>query len=123
MKLILPPRVRARWLLTTIRLSIIALAGTARTLVAVGISNDSAMFFAMAAAGPRSTLLPSAFSDFWPSDFPASAALALPASGLVGLGCDRAEPSRLATLWPDAAFVAVDSLAGAGLRGAVRAGV
>src|SRR5690349_3026807 len=98
-KLILPPRVRARWLLTTIRLSIIALAGTARTLVAVGISNDSAMFFAMAAAGPRSTLLPSAFSDFWPSD-----ALALPASGLVGLGCDRAEPSRLATLWPDAAF-------------------
>ena len=29
----------------------------------------------------------------------------------------------LATLCPDAAFVAVDSLAGVGLRGAVRAGV
>ena len=111
--------------MTTMRLSIIALAGTARTLVAVGISNDSAMFFAMAAAGPRRTLLPSALSDFWASDFAdpdfcASGAAALPASGL---GCERAEPSRLATLCPDAAFVAVDSLAGVGLRGAVRAGV
>ncbi|CAB4850796.1 unannotated protein [freshwater metagenome] len=32
----LPPRPRARWLLTTIRLSISSFAGMARTLVAVG---------------------------------------------------------------------------------------
>ena len=37
---ILPPRVRLRWLLMTIRLSIINLAGMARTLVAVGTSSD-----------------------------------------------------------------------------------
>ena len=35
-KLTLPPRWRARWLLMTMRLSTISLAGTVRTLVAVG---------------------------------------------------------------------------------------
>src|SRR5215207_407253 len=39
----------------TIRLSIINLAGMARTLVAVGTSNDADMFFTTAAAAPRST--------------------------------------------------------------------
>src|SRR5262245_32694334 len=52
---ILPPRVRLRWLLMTMRLSIISLAGMARTLVAVGTSSDAAMFFTTAAAAPRST--------------------------------------------------------------------
>ena len=37
-KLTLPPRPRARWLLITMRLSAISFAGTARTLVAVGTS-------------------------------------------------------------------------------------
>src|SRR5574340_155661 len=53
---ILPPRVRARWLLMTIRLSNISFAGMARTLVAVGIAREAFMFFTTAAAAPRSTL-------------------------------------------------------------------
>src|SRR3954447_9488308 len=40
----------------TTRLSIISLAGMARTLVAVGTSNDAFMFFTTAAAAPRSTV-------------------------------------------------------------------
>src|ERR1700720_4278435 len=52
---ILPPRVRLSWLLMTVRLSIISLAGTARTLVAVGRSSDIDMFLTTAAAAPRST--------------------------------------------------------------------
>src|SRR6478672_9307334 len=61
-KEILPPRVRFRWLLMTIRLSIIALAGMARTLVAVGTSRDADMFFTTAAAAPRSTWVSSAWA-------------------------------------------------------------
>src|ERR1051325_9382502 len=53
-KEILPPRVRLRWLLMTIRLSAISFAGTARTLVAVGTLSEASMFLAMAAAAPRS---------------------------------------------------------------------
>src|SRR6185437_8111905 len=52
---ILPPRVRLSWLLMTIRLSIISLAGMARTLVAVGTSSEADMFLTTAAAAPRST--------------------------------------------------------------------
>jgi len=52
---ILPPRVRLRWLLMTIRLSIISLAGMARTLVAVGTSSDADMFLTTVAVAPRST--------------------------------------------------------------------
>jgi hypothetical protein len=51
----LPPRVRLSWLLITTRLSIINLAGMARTLVAVGRSSDIDMFFTTAAAAPRNT--------------------------------------------------------------------
>ena len=43
----------------TIRLSIISLAGTARTLVAVGTSSDADMFLTTAAAAPRSTCISS----------------------------------------------------------------
>src|SRR5690606_10145773 len=39
----------------TMRLSIIALAGMARTLVAVGTSSDASMLRTTAAAGPRNT--------------------------------------------------------------------
>ena len=39
----------------TMRLSIISLAGIARTLVAVGTSSEADMFFTTAAAAPRST--------------------------------------------------------------------
>src|SRR5690349_15778246 len=51
----LPPRARARLELMTTRLSIRSLAGTARTLVAVGTSRLVTMLVAMALAGPRRT--------------------------------------------------------------------
>src|SRR5919107_1221243 len=49
-----PPRERARWLLMTMRLSASSLAGTARTLVAVGTVSETFMFFTTLAAAPRS---------------------------------------------------------------------
>src|SRR5919199_4440825 len=57
-----PPRERARWLLITIRLSASSLAGTARTLVAVGTVSEAFMFLTTLAAAPRSgvRLTPSA---------------------------------------------------------------
>src|SRR6476661_9995286 len=53
-KLTLPPRERARWLLITMRLSASSLAGTARTLVAVGTVSETFMFLMTAADAPRS---------------------------------------------------------------------
>src|SRR6478609_2529006 len=53
-KLTLPPRERARWLLMTTRLSMSSLAGTARTLVAVGTWSEDSMLVTTRAAGPRS---------------------------------------------------------------------
>src|SRR3546814_18580734 len=53
-KLTLPPRVRAMWLLMTMRLSIINLAGTVRTIVAVGTVSDSSMLAASVLGMPRS---------------------------------------------------------------------
>ncbi len=52
-KLILPPRARRRWLLITMRLSAISLAGTARTLVAVGTVSEASMLVTTRAAAPR----------------------------------------------------------------------
>src|SRR3954466_6783389 len=48
-----PPRERARWLLMTMRLSASSLAGTARTLVAVGTVSETFMFLTTAADAPR----------------------------------------------------------------------
>src|SRR6478735_10402888 len=53
----LPPRLRRRKSLITIRLSAISFAGTARTDVAVGTSRDAVMFRATAALAPRSGVL------------------------------------------------------------------
>src|SRR5882757_4659180 len=53
-KEILPPRVRFRWLLITTRLSASSLAGTARTLVAVGMLSEACMFLTTVFAEPRS---------------------------------------------------------------------
>src|SRR4051812_30127862 len=50
----LPPRARRRWLLITMRLSISSLAGTARTLVAVGTVRLVSMLATTRAAAPRS---------------------------------------------------------------------
>src|SRR5579859_6666121 len=52
----LPPRPRRRWLLMTIRLSISSLAGTSRTLVAVGTPRLAVMLMTVRAAAPRSLL-------------------------------------------------------------------
>src|ERR1700722_9540538 len=76
---ILPPRVRLSWLLITTRLSIISLAGIARTLVAVGRSNDIDMFFTTAAAAPRNTWTSSPSPGGGPAGLAAGAgALAAP---------------------------------------------
>src|SRR6476469_8682012 len=52
-KLTLPPRERARWLLTTTRLSMSSLAGTARTLVAVGTVSETSMLATTREGAPR----------------------------------------------------------------------
>src|SRR6478736_4383636 len=68
-KLTLPPRVRAMWLLITMRLSIMSLAGTVRTLVAVGTEIDSSMLAARVFGMPRRTVTwsstASAAADGW----------------------------------------------------------
>src|SRR5206468_8048248 len=61
-KLTLPPRARRRWLLMTIRLSIISFAGIVRTLVAVGIDSDASMLVASVFAMPRSGVTWSSFA-------------------------------------------------------------
>src|SRR6476661_7431194 len=53
-KLTLPPLERARWLLTTTRLSMSSLAGTARTLVAVGTVSETSMLATTREGAPRS---------------------------------------------------------------------
>ena len=75
-KLTLPPRLRARWLLTTMRLSMSSLAGTARTDVAVGTSSELSMFVTTRALAPR-------IGDCWASPRGVDA---LGASGSRGLG-------------------------------------
>ncbi len=50
----LPPRLRARWLLITVRLSISNLAGSDRTLVAVGTAKLASMLDTTRAVAPRS---------------------------------------------------------------------
>ena len=87
---ILPPRVRLRWLLMTVRLSDrSAWRGLARTLVAVGTSSDADMFFTTAAAAPRRTWAPppSAGGAAFVSDF-GSAALGLAGVGSALAGAD-----------------------------------
>src|SRR3712207_8089668 len=67
----LPPRARFRWLLMTMRLSIISLAGTVRTLVAVGTVRLASMFVARLLAMPRSGVTTSSATGAasWAADF------------------------------------------------------
>ena len=51
----LPPRPRLRWLLITVRLSIINFAGIARTDVAVGTESEASMLCTTRALTPRMT--------------------------------------------------------------------
>src|ERR1700730_13030331 len=70
---ILPPRVRLSWLLITTRLSIISLAGIARTLFAVGSSGVIDLFFTTASAAPRNTWTSSPSPGGGPAGLAASA--------------------------------------------------
>ena len=54
MKETFPPRARFKWLLMTVRLSIINFAGIARTLVAVGTVRDASILWTTRLATPRS---------------------------------------------------------------------
>ena len=49
-----PPRVRFKWFVITVRLSIINLAGIARTLVAVGTDSEASIDATTRPATPRS---------------------------------------------------------------------
>src|SRR5215207_2999836 len=75
----LPPRARARWLLITMRLSASSLAGTARTLVAVGTVSETFMFLTTLAAAPRS-------GDCLPAATGVAAVLAAGAAGVAAAG-------------------------------------
>ena len=55
-KLTLPPMVRTNWLLMMVRLTSSSLAGTTRTLVAVGTPSDASMLVTMRPAAPRRTV-------------------------------------------------------------------
>lgn len=80
----------------TIRLSIRSFAGTALTLVAVGISKLASMFATIRAAGPRRIEVSSASSDAgdlaagfaggFAADVDAVAAAVAPVAGLVATG-------------------------------------
>src|SRR5919112_96745 len=83
----LPPRLRARWLLITIRLSISSFAGTARTVVAVGTVRDASMLAATAFAGPRSLTTLSAAGASW------LGAVARARAGWAGMGFFASEAS------------------------------
>src|SRR4051812_304379 len=86
-KLTLPPRPRRRWLLMMMRLSMSSLAGTARTLVAVGSSSDCSMLATMRAAMPLSGLVSAPAAGAGPVAGLAAAGLAAAGAGAcVGAG-------------------------------------
>src|SRR3954453_10016931 len=96
-----PPRERRRWLLMTMRLSASSLAGTARTLVAVGSCSDAVMFFAIALPAPRSDFVVSAPPS--PSPAPGCADLAglvVPAAGLPAPSRSPARPAGVGAVDP-----------------------
>src|SRR6478609_1230653 len=83
-KLTLPPRLRARWLLMTMRLSMSSFAGTARTEVAVGTSSEDSMLVTTRALAPRMGVWLASPSG--PDAFGASASRGLGVMDAVGSG-------------------------------------
>ena len=81
-KLILPPRVRRNWLLMTTRLSASSLAGTARTLVAVGTVSEAFMFFTTSDAAPRRAVVTPSVAGAGLVVWRAAACELVPAAGL-----------------------------------------
>src|SRR5919197_445055 len=102
----LPPRVRRRWLLITMRLSASSLAGTARTLVAVGMVSDRSMFLAITALAPRIGLTwsPSVILTGGGVVVGVAAAGAGFVAAGCGLGCAGARTAVAAVTWPLSAF-------------------
>ncbi|GFG54693.1 hypothetical protein MAGR_61340 [Mycolicibacterium agri] len=92
----------------TVRLSIINLAGMARTLVAVGTSSEADMFFTTAAAAPRNGCVSPPVAGAFAAGL-ASAGLASEGLGVVG---------ALSALAVDALAVAFGS-EGLGFAGAL----
>src|SRR4051812_24216001 len=121
----LPPRARARWLLMTIRLSTSSLAGTARTLVAVGTVSEAFMFLTTLAAAPRSGLRggPPVSS---PAAGRAAAGLAAGAAagvaGAAGTCWEARSEARLTTVPSERASTGVAREAGGGGPGATAGG-
>src|SRR4051794_12005214 len=111
----LPPRERARWLLMTTRLSASSLAGTARTLVAVGTVSEAFMFFTTLAAAPRSGVRlgpsPSAATGF-------AAGFAAGLAGAAGACWEVRSAARFTTVASVRALTGVDRGAGSGAPGA-----
>src|SRR5215218_4165122 len=97
-----PPRDRARWLLMTMRLSASSLAGTARTLVAVGTVSERFMFLTTAADAPRS-------GDWAPAAIGVAGVLAAAAGLSAGLSAGLA-----AGVFTGAACAGAESAAGFG---------
>ena len=89
----------------TIRLSAISFAGTARTLVAVGTVSEASMFFAMAAAAPRSCF--DSGSSFFASAF--GSALAAGFGAAFGSGFGAVFVAAFGSGFAGAACLAADS--------------
>src|SRR6478672_6868969 len=116
-KLTLPPRLRCRWLLMTTRLSMRSLAGTARTLVAVGTARLLSMFVTTRAAGPRSGTVSSSLVG--PVGLTAGASRGVGLAGSAALGSAGASAGAA---WAALAGAGVaGTAAGAGVAGAAGA--
>src|SRR6478752_350016 len=110
-KLTLPPRQRCRWLLMTTRLSMSSLAGTARTLVAVGTARLLSMLVTTRAAGPRSGTVSSSLVG--PVGLTAGASRGVGLAGSAALGSAGASGGAAGAAWAAAGA----ALAGAGVAG------
>ena len=104
----LPPRARRRWLLMTMRLSIISLAGTVRTLVAVGMLRLASMLAARVLLTPRrGVTTSSAGAASWPS----TTGMPEVCGASAGIGCGLAGAEVVRA-------TGVDAVVGAGSRAA-----
>src|SRR5882757_6125737 len=130
-KLILPPRERLRWLLITTRLSASSLAGTARTLVAVGTVSEVCMLATTRAEAPRSVIDVSPPASWTPGVLCGLGAAAFAGSGGGAAGADAAgagaadvgDGAAVGVVGAGAAWAEGAALAGVGAGSAARGGV
>src|SRR5215207_4562881 len=114
----LPPRERRRWLLITIRLSIMSFAGIVRTLVAVGTVSEASMLAARVFGSPFSGTISSS------AGAPATTGCGLVIGTSAGTGWVRGatEVVRASGAWPMTGWGAVAG-AGSGAGAAGGAGI